>query len=84
MAGRQVDFDEETDRILLEISEAYDGDISRALADLIHAHESLERFVGQCEEAHHDELDAQVNRAEEGFRKGRFTPWSEIKVRNGL
>jgi hypothetical protein len=84
MASRQVDFDAETDRILAEIADAYEGDVSRALADLIHAHESLESFVGQCEEAHRDLLTDQLERAEQGFREGRFTPWDEIKRRSGL
>jgi predicted transcriptional regulator len=84
MARRELELDDETDRLLAEIANGYEGDVSRALADLIHAHEALETFVEGCEQAHSDLLDEQVERAEEGFRQGRFTAWDELKRRNGL
>jgi predicted transcriptional regulator len=84
MARRELEFDEETDRLLSEIADGYEGDASRALTDLIHAHQSLESFVDQCEEEHGESLAAQLGRGERGFEQGRFTTWDEIKRRNGL
>ena len=84
MASRQLEFDEETDRMLSEIAQAYDGDVNRALTDLIRAHESVETFVEQCEEAQRDHLNQQVERGERGFREGRFATWDEVKRRNRL
>jgi hypothetical protein len=84
MARREVDFDEETDQMLARIAANYEGDLSKALSELIHAHESLETFVARCEEAHGDSLRAQAERAEGDFRDGRVTTWDEVKRRNGL
>lgn len=60
----------------------YQGDLGKALADLLHAHESVEASVEACEDAHRDSLLAQKERAERGFREGRFTTWDEVKRRN--
>ena len=84
MVSRQIDLDEDADRILADLAGDYKGNVGEALADLLHAHESLEAFAAGREEAHGDLLLAQVQRAELGFREGRFTPWEEVKRRNGL
>jgi hypothetical protein len=54
------------------------------LADLVHAHDSVECFLDEIEEIHGSFLRAQLERAERGFREGRFTTWDEVKQRNGL
>ena len=84
MVRRQIDFDEETDRMLAELARDYEGDLGRTLSELVHAHESLETFVEESEEVHRASLLAQVERAERGFRAGRFTTWEEVKRRNRL
>ncbi|HXM45077.1 MAG TPA: hypothetical protein VN924_27810 [Bryobacteraceae bacterium] len=84
MIRRQIDLDEESDRILSGLAQDYHGDMGGALADLLQAHQSVEAFVEECEEAHRDSLFAQKQRAERGFREGRFTTWDEVKRRNGL
>jgi hypothetical protein len=81
---REIELDEETDRILAELAQSHDGNPGKALADLIHAHESLEAFVEQCEEAHKGSLNAQLERAKNDFRGGRFTTWDEVRRRNHL
>jgi hypothetical protein len=81
---RQIEIDEDTDRILGELAQTYEGDLSKALADLVHAHDSVECFLDEIEEIHRSSLSAQVERAERGFREGRFTTWDEVKQRNGL
>ncbi len=77
MIRREIDLDEESDRILSELAQEYEGDAGKALADLLHAHQSIEDFVGKCEEAHRDSLIAQ--RSNE-----RMVPWEEVRRRNGL
>ena len=62
----------------------YEGNLGRTLAELVHAHESRETFVEESEEVHHTSLLAQVERAERGFRAGRFTTWEEVKRRNRM
>jgi hypothetical protein len=84
MVRRQIDLDEESDRILSGLAEDYQGDLGKALADLLRAHQGVEAFVDGCEEAHWDSLFAQKERAERGFREGRFTTWDEVKSRNDL
>jgi hypothetical protein len=82
MVRRQIDFDEETDRILSELAQDFEGDVGKALADLVHAHESIETFVEQCEEAHRAALLAQVEGSERAFREGRVTTWGEVRRRS--
>ena len=84
MVCRQIDLDEESDRILSGLARDYQGDLGRALGDLLHAHQSVEAFVEVCEEAHRDSLLIQKERGERGFREGRFTTWDEVKRRNDL
>jgi hypothetical protein len=84
MIRRQIDLDEETDQILAGLAEEYQGDVGKALADLLHNHKTLEGFVSQCEEAQDESLVGQKGNAERGFREGRFTNWEEIKRHNKL
>jgi hypothetical protein len=84
MVSRQINLDEETDQILADLAQDYKGDLSKALTDLVHAHESLEAFVAGCEDGNRESLLAQVERAERGFREGRSTSWEEVKRRNQL
>jgi predicted transcriptional regulator len=71
---RQIEIDEDTDRILGELAQAHEGDLSKVLAD----------FLDETEEIHNSALSAQVERAERGFREGRFTTWDKVKQRNCL
>ncbi|HEX3685516.1 MAG TPA: hypothetical protein VHU83_23485 [Bryobacteraceae bacterium] len=84
MARREVNFDDETDQMLARIAENYEGDLSKALSELIHAHDSLETFVERCEVAHGASLREQGERAEGDFRDGRVVTWDEVKRHNGL
>jgi hypothetical protein len=84
MVRRQIDFDEDTDRILTELAREYHGDLGKAVADLVHAHGSLETLVERCEEAQRSSLVAQVEQAEREFDEGRFTTWEDVKRRNKL
>jgi hypothetical protein len=84
MVRRQIDLDEESDRILSGLAQDYEGDLSKALADLLQAHQSVEAFVEECEEAHRDSLIEQKEHGERGFREGRFTTWDEVKRTNNL
>jgi hypothetical protein len=81
---RQIDLDEESDRILSGIAQEYHGDLGQALADLLQTHQTLEALVEECEEAHGDSLLAQKERADRGFREGRFTTWDDVRRRNNL
>jgi hypothetical protein len=83
-ARKRISLDAESQQMLCDIAEAYGGDVNRALTDLIRAHESVETFVEQCEDAQRNTLNEQADRAEKGFREGRFTTWDEVKRRNGL
>lgn len=84
MVRRQLEFDEDTDRILTELAREYHGDLGKAVADLVRAHASLETLVDRCEEAERGSLAAQVERAERGFAEGRFTTWEDVRRRNNL
>jgi thymidine kinase len=84
MVRRQIELDEDSDRILSGLADDYQGDLGKALADLLHTHRSMEEFVAACEEAERDSLLTQKKRAERGFAEGRFTPWKQVKIDNDL
>ena len=84
MIRREIDLDEETDRILENLAANYEGNIGAALSDLIRSQENIEAFLDDCEESFRDSLIAQVGRANQGFRDSRFTPWDEVKRQNNL
>lgn len=50
----------------------------------VYQRERRARFVEGYEEAQRDSLAAQKERAERGFREGRFTRWEKVKIDNGL
>jgi len=80
---RQIEFDEETDRLLADLAQEYGGDLGKALADLVRSHENLESFLDQCENAQ-SSLRTQKEQSEQDFREGRVITWDEVKRRNGL
>lgn len=84
MVRREIEIDEDTDRILTELASEYEGDLSQALADLVHAHEGLEAFADRSEAAHESTLRSLRDRAEADFREGRTVNWEDVKARNGL
>ena len=84
MVRREIDFDEETDQILKKLAQECNSGLGEVVADLVHAHEGIEAFVEQCEEAHRASLLDQVERGKRGFHERRFTSWDEVKRRNGL
>src|SRR3989442_12801376 len=84
MAARLIELDEETERLLAELSADYGGDISRALADLVHTREAVEALLDQQESANHERLAAQKERAERGFKQNRAISWEEATRQNGF
>jgi hypothetical protein len=84
MVRREIDLDEETDRILAALAADHEGNIGAAVSDLIRSQESIEVFLDECEESLRDSLIAQVGRAQQGFRESRSTTWDEVKRRNNL
>ncbi len=83
MVRRQIELDEESDRLLNELAQEYGGDAARALSELLHSREGVEEFMDACEAAHSNILLAQKVRAERGVRES-FTTWEEIKQRHNL
>jgi hypothetical protein len=84
MVSRLIELDEETDRLLSELAQECGGDLSRAVAFLVHVREGLEDIAEQAEAASRVSLTAQLKRAERGFREGHFTTWEDVKRQNGL
>ena len=77
MVRREIEIDEDTNRLLK-------GDLSLALADLVHAREGLEEFAERSEAAHENALRDLRDRSEADFREGRTVTWEDVKARNGL
>jgi predicted transcriptional regulator len=84
MVRREIEIDEDTNRLLTELASEYQGDLSLALADLVHAREGLEDFVERSEAVHENRLRALRDRSEADFREGRTVTWEDVKTRNGL
>jgi hypothetical protein len=84
MVRREIELDETTDQILTKLAEDHQGNLGQALAELVQAHDGLERIADQCEEIHRDSLLKQVSRSEADFAEGRTLSWEEVKRRNGL
>jgi len=84
MVRRQIDLDEEADQILEELAQNYEGDRSKALAELVRAHKGIESFVEECEKAHSASLQAQLERSKRDFQEGKVTTWDEVKRRYNL
>jgi hypothetical protein len=84
MVRRQIELDEDTDRLLTELAVDYDGNLSLALSELVHSREGLEKFAELSETAAGNALRTLRDRAEADFRKGRTVRWEDVKARNKL
>ena len=84
MVRREIEIDEDTNRLLTELAAEYKGDLSLALADLVHAREGLEEFAERSEAAPENKLLALRDRSAADFREGRTLVWEDVKTRNGL
>jgi hypothetical protein len=84
MVRREIEIDEDTNRLLTELASEYKGDLSLALADLVHAREGLEEFAERSETAQEAALRTLRDRSEADFREGRTVAWEDVKARNGL
>lgn len=84
MVLRQLEIDEDTDRLLTELAREYQGDLGEALGDLLHAREGIEDLAERSEMAQQSPLRVLRERSEADFRAGRTVSWDEVKARNGL
>jgi len=55
-----------------------------ALSELLIAHESIESFLDEMENANAEELVRQRDRSEREFRDGFTVSWEQVKLINGL
>jgi hypothetical protein len=84
MVRREIEIDKDTNLLLTELAAEYKGDLSLALADLVHARQGLEEFAERSEAAQESTLRAMRDRSEADFREGRTVTWEDVKTRNGL
>jgi len=84
MVRREIEIDEDTNRLLTELASEYEGNLNLALADLVHAREGLEEFAERSEAARENALRDLRDRSEADFREGRTVTWEDVKARHGL
>jgi hypothetical protein len=60
------------------------GDASRALSELLIAHESIESFLDEIEGSNSAELIRQRERSVREFQDGRMVSWEQVKRDNAL
>jgi hypothetical protein len=84
MAVRQVRLSPEAEPILDSVAASFGGDADIALSELLIAHESIESFLDEMENANSEELMGQRDRSTREFREGRTASWEQVKLDNGL
>jgi hypothetical protein len=84
MVRREIEIDEDTDRILTDLASEYEGDLSLALVELVRAREGLEDFANRSEEVCENVLRTLRDTSEADFREGRTSSWEDVKTRSGL
>jgi len=84
MVRREIEIDEATNLLLVELAADYQGDLSLALADLIHARGGLEEYAARSEAANEPKLSAMRDGSEADFREGRTVTWEEVKSAHRL
>lgn len=82
MIRREIEVDENTDRILTELASDYGGDLGKALQDLVLARERMEEVADRSEGADPSNVRALRDRAEAVFREGRKVSWDDVKARS--
>jgi len=97
MVRRELEIDEETDRLLTELASEYEGNLSWALSDLVHAREGIEDLAAKRSCIRSDAAPLR-DRSEADFREGctlfigamlgaavgHVVDWEAMKARNGL
>jgi predicted transcriptional regulator len=76
--------DDQTDELLSSLAEAYNGDKSEALREILRPHTLTEAELDEIEESNTEEFARQLKRSEEDFKAGRFKTWEEVKRKAGL
>ncbi len=84
MVHRDIEIDEDTNRLLTDLASDHDGNLGLALADLVHAREGLEEFAERSELACEPGLRVLRDKAETDFRDKRTVSWKDVKACNGL
>jgi hypothetical protein len=84
MATRQVRLSPEAEPILDSIAASFGGDAGLALSELLIAHESIESFLDEMEDANAGELMRQRDRLAREFQEGLTVSWERVKLNNGL
>ena len=84
MVRREIEIDEDLDRMLTKLALEYQGNVNSALTALINGHDALEAFADESEAANQAALSTLRDKAEADFREGRIIDWEDVKSRNGL
>ena len=84
MVRREIEIDEETDRLLSELASEYQGDLGSALADLVQTRGGVEELADRSEAARGSALQSLRERSEADFESGRTVTWKDVKARNSL
>jgi predicted transcriptional regulator len=84
MVTLTIEVDEATDRALRALAEEYDGNLGRALDDLLAPSEGIDALADELEAGNEDYLKAQLERSKKDYAEGRVVDWEIVKARNGL
>ena len=82
--SRTITLDEESELILRQVAESFDGDETLALREVLRTHGAMESLMDEIEADQQDPLRAQKDRAEADIAAGRLVPWNEVKRVSGL
>jgi hypothetical protein len=79
MVRREIEIDEDTNRLLTELASEYKGDLGLALTDLVHAREGLEDFAEGSGAAHENVLRTLRDRSDGNLGR-RHGPQRVVKI----
>jgi len=82
-ALRQFQLTPEAEPILDSVAQSFGGEASLALSELLIAHESIESFLGEIENANSEDLIRQRDHSPPEFRDGMTISQENVKLGNG-
>ena len=85
MVNVSFDIEEAAGRALRELAEQHDGDMGKAVEELLASRQALELIADDdIEDGNEEYLKRQLERSLRDFAEGRVVDWETVKARNQL
>lgn len=84
MVTLTIEVEDRVENALRQLAAGHQGDLGKALEELLAVHEGLELTADEFEEENEDLLRQMRDRSEMEFANGRVVSWEDLKARNQL